>query len=279
MDNFQFDQAEGLRRMLAGPRPRIFTFLSATRNDEKSTVLVNLCTSLARAGSNALLLDASMSVRGVAEELAVAPEATLLQVARREKRIEDAVLPMRQGFGLAVLAGTAFRQALDRPNQAKLVAEVFDALAQQADVLLIDAELDADDSLPLPVLEDGEIVVQVSDDGASIKSAYSIIKRLNGRLGRRPFSVLVTGTTEQRARMVYQNIAKVASRYLAVSLNSIGFVPQDEHILRANRLGRAVIDAFPLAGASTAFRQMAERFVRTDSNAAGISVRGSNLLA
>jgi flagellar biosynthesis protein FlhG len=40
--NFNFDQAEGLRRMLAGPQPRIVTFLSATPQDDKGSMLVNL---------------------------------------------------------------------------------------------------------------------------------------------------------------------------------------------------------------------------------------------
>ena len=280
MDNFRFDQAEGLRRMLAGSRPRVFTFLSSTPGDEKSAMLVNLCASLARAGTNALLLDASMSIRGSAEKLAVMPTATLLQVARGEKKMEDVILSMPQGFGLAVLASAAFRQALRHSNQMQRVEEVFDSLAQQADVLMVDAELDANDSLPLPVLSGSEIVVQVSDGAASIKSAYSIIKRLHEQLGRRPFSILVTGVTEQRAQVIYQNMAQAASRYLAISLNSIGFVPQDEHVARATRLGRAVIEAFPLAGASVAFRQLAERFICADSRADfGMAARGSNFFA
>ena len=39
-----FDQAEGLRRMLAGARTRIYTFLSATSGEEKGATLVNLAT-------------------------------------------------------------------------------------------------------------------------------------------------------------------------------------------------------------------------------------------
>jgi flagellar biosynthesis protein FlhG len=39
----------------------------------------------------------------------------------------------------------------------------------------------------------------------------------------------------------------------------MGSVPADEYLQRAARLGRAVVDAFPLAGASVAFRQLAGR--------------------
>jgi flagellar biosynthesis protein FlhG len=41
-------------------------------------------------------------------------------------------------------------------------------------------------------------------------------------------------------------------------------VPADEHLTRAARLGRTVIDAFPMAGASVAFRHLAGRFAYAD---------------
>jgi flagellar biosynthesis protein FlhG len=112
-------------------------------------------------------------------------------------------------------------------------------------------------------------VVQVSNTPASIKSAYSIIKRVNGQLGRRPFSLLVTGASEKEAQVVYRNMALAANRYLAIKLNSMGSVPADDHLKRAMHLGRAVVDAFPLAGASVAFRRLAGRFVLSDVRAAG----------
>lgn len=280
MDNFQFDQAEGLRRILAGPKPRVFTFLSSMKNDDKNAMLVNLCASLARFGSNAILLDASMGSHGAAGKLGVTPDATLLQVARGEKAIDDAILTTQQGFGMAVLAGPAFRQALRHSKQMQSIEKTFDTLVQQTEVLMVDAELDEDDALPLPILAESDIVVQVSDSAASIKSAYAMIKRLHEQLGRRPFSILATGATEQRAQVVYQNMAQAASRYLAISLDSIGFVPQDEHMTRAARLGRSVIDAFPLAGASVAFRRMAERFICSDNRVDyGMMARGPSFSA
>ena len=84
MANFDFDQAEGLRRMLAGPKPRIVTFLSATPQDDKGAMLVNLGASLARAGNDVLLVDACRDDYGVAQRLGVDKGAGLLQVARQD---------------------------------------------------------------------------------------------------------------------------------------------------------------------------------------------------
>jgi flagellar biosynthesis protein FlhG len=47
----------------------------------------------------------------------------------------------------------------------------------------------------------------------------------------------------------------------------MGAVPADEYLQRAARLGRAVVDAFPLAGASVAFRRLAGRFATGMSRA------------
>lgn len=264
MASFEFDQAEGLRRMLAGPRPRVLTLLSAAPREEKSALLINLGASLGQAGRDVVVLDACLESEGVSLQLDAVRSASLLQVARGERGIDDAVQSMPQGFGVAALRRGA--QKIDA--DAGALEQAFHALSARTDVLLVDAELGHAGSFPIPALAECEIVVQVVNAPDSIKSAYAIIKRLNASLGRRPFSVVVTGASEKEAQVVYQNLAQVANRYLAVKLNSMGFVPPDEHLKRAMRLGRAVVDAYPLAGASVAFRRLAGKVVLSDLVAA-----------
>jgi flagellar biosynthesis protein FlhG len=262
--SFDFDQAEGLRRMLAAPKPRVFTFLSATSDDEKSAMMVNLAASLGKAGNQVALVDARSGARGVAACLNEPLHATLLDVARQESALEDAVRALPQGFGLATLARENWRGAALNKPQMRRLGNIFGLLANQVDVLLVDGELDGEDAFPIPAMAGGDIVVQVSSSAGSIKAAYSIVKRLNAQLGRRPFGILVTGASEAEAQVVYNNMAKASNRYLAVQLNSFGSIPADEHVRRATRLGRSVIDAFPLAGASVAFRRLAGQVVASD---------------
>jgi len=267
--SFEVDQAEGLRRMLAGPKPRVFTFLSAASADEKGAMLVNLGASLARAGRDVLLFDACIASEGISARLDAVRGATLLQVARQERALDDVIQPMPQGFGVASLVRGPQRAAVQDALQVRRMANAFGVLATRSDIVLVDAELDREDRFPIPSLASGEIVVQVANTPASIKSAYSIIKRLNGALGRRPFNILVTGASDKEAQLVSRNIALAANRYLAVKIRSLGSVPADDHLKRAAYLGRAVVDAFPLAGASVAFRRLAGQFVLSDALAAG----------
>ncbi|WP_136416150.1 MULTISPECIES: MinD/ParA family protein [Oxalobacteraceae] len=268
MASFDFDQAEGLRRMLAGPKPRVFTFLSAASSEEKGAMLVNLGASLGQAGRDVLLLDACLGQDGIATRLKATRGASLMQVARNERSLDDVIQLMPQGFGVAALSRGPSRMEKDS-EQARRLEDAFGVLAKRADIMVVDAELDKEDNFAIPALTSSEIVVQVSNNPASIKNAYAIIKRVNGRLGRRPFSLLVTGASEKEAQVVFENMAQVAKRYLAVKLNSMGSVPADEHLKRAMHLGRAVVDAFPLAGASVAFRKLAGRVVLSEVATAG----------
>ncbi|MFC7514179.1 MinD/ParA family protein [Herbaspirillum sp. GCM10030257] len=263
MVSFNSDQAEGLRRILGGPKQRILTFLSATPPDEKGAMLVNLAASLKQSGRDVLLVDACCSATGIAAGLD-AGAMDLLRASRHECTIDDAIHQMPQGFGITAMmpAGSGFPAADSHEMQG--LSDAFDQLVTRADIIVVDTELRADDSFPISSLADSEIVVQVSTSPDSITSAYTLIKRVNSQLGKRPFSVLVTGASEKEAQVVYKNMAQAASRYLSVKLNSLGSVPADEHLTRASRLGRAVVDAFPLAGASVAFRRLAARFAPSE---------------
>ena len=262
--NFDFDQAEGLRRILAGPKPRIVTIVSAATPLEKSTMLANLGASMAATGNAVLLLDACVAPRGIAAQLGMQPGATLQDVARQERALNEVAQLMPQGFGVATLTrGPLQRATLDVDSERRL-SNAFGILASQTDILVVDAELDPDDALPLAAMGQGEIVIQVAPDAASIKTAYGIVKRLNAQLGRRPFGVLVSGAGEREAQVVFDNMAQAASRYLAVQLHSLGSVPVDEHVTRAAKLGRSVTEAFPLARASVAFRRLAGAFGLSD---------------
>lgn len=256
MANFDFDQAEGLRRMLAGPQPRIVTFLSATPQDDKGAMLVNLGASLANAGSDVLLVDACERGQGIARRLGIDGAPSLLSVARQECALNQVIHQAPQGVKVVSMLHGGRYDADD----ARRMAKTFDVLVKQSGIVMVDGEFGDDDSFPLPVMAASEIVVQVSTSAVSITNAYTLIKRLSQQYGRRPFGILVTNASETEARVVYDNMATAASRYLAVQLTSMGSVPADEHLHRAARLGRSVVDAFPLAGASVAFRRLAGRF-------------------
>ena len=137
MASFECDQAEGLRRMLAGPKPRIFTFLSATSAADKSAMLVNLSASLALSGSDVVLLDACSSNDGISHRMGAELQATLLDVARQERALNQVVHAVPQGFGLASLTRGSLRAVNGDQHQQRRLSNAFGVLAAQSDVCLL----------------------------------------------------------------------------------------------------------------------------------------------
>ncbi|GGC92272.1 flagellar biosynthesis protein FlhG [Undibacterium terreum] len=259
----RFDQAEGLRRMLEGPKPRVVTVLSALREDEKSGMLVNLGVSLARQGKNILMVDARASADSIGAWLNANPEQTLLDVARQQRTMQDAIKIVSSGLSVAMLAKYAPVSSSIPTENSRRLSRVFDVAVNRSDLVIVDGEIDINDAFPLASLDESEVVMQVSANPTTIKTAYGLIKRVNSRIGRRSYGIIVSGATEKEAKLVYTNMAQAASRYLAVPLHFVGYVPEDEHMKKAAHLGRSVIDAFPLAGASLAFYRLAEQIALT----------------
>lgn len=222
-------------------------------------MLVNLGASLANTVNDVLLVDAQSDASGIATRLRAGRGATLLDVAEKNLDLEIAVQTTEQGFRVSTVGRLAPDSAKAGHEQEQL-GNTIAALSKKMDVVLLDAEISADGQVPLAATVSSEIIIQVSADAASIKSGYATIKQLNAKLGKRPYGILVTGAADGEAKRVYANMAQAASRYLAVQLNSVGSVPPDEHVAQAARLGRTVVDAFPLASASVAFRSLAGRF-------------------
>ena len=263
-----FDQAEGLRRMLFGAKPRFVTFLSALANDEKNATLVNLAAGLGRLGNDVVLLDARKnepsSGPSVAWWLDKQIDATLLDVAQQKRTIQQATITTSQGFKLASMSRCQHSKYASSDFQASYslmtkLNKVVEKLGNSVDIVLVDGELTELNGLATAAFEDGEIVIQVTNQTDSIKTAYSLIKRAHQKYGRREYGLLVTGVNEFEAHRVYDAMAKAAGNFLSVPINFFGYVPQDDYLLRASRSGRSVIEAFPAAGAAKAFSRLAEQ--------------------
>jgi flagellar biosynthesis protein FlhG len=257
LDDSASDQAEGLRRLLGGPRRRVVTLLSACEEEARDAVMINLGASLARAGQDVVLVDACGTPGAIVAHRGSSAGRSLLDVAWNKCSLAEAIHRAHQGFGYVAMA----REKRPGVEDLRRLEQAFGLLIDTCDVVLACTELNARNQLPIDGLARGDLIVLLSSSRKSIAAAYGLIKRLSSITGKRPFGVLVTGASEAEAGMVYKNMAQAARRYLALTLNCIGSVPADDCVARASALGRAVVDAFPLATASAAFRRLAEALV------------------
>lgn len=277
------DQAEGLRRLLVQDFLRIVTVTSGSAGGGKTTTVINLAAALARSGKDVLVIDENESANNLGGTLGLSAHRDLLDVMRRDKTLDEVILPCREGFRL-LPAGRGLRVLgkLSAHDQMHLI-DCFGRFAQPVDVVLVDAAPGrASRLLPLN-FSSHEVVVIVSPEPASITAAYALIKHISGEHGKQQFRLLVNKAgAETEARLIFDNMARVANRHLAVSLDFMGFVPPDDKLRKSIHLGRPVIESFPSAASAAAFRRLAEALTcwpchkgeRGESTGAGKGLKG-----
>ena len=257
MSSFQNDQAAGLRRIMAAPKPRVVSILSASSAQNQPHMMTNLAASIMGHGSDVLIVHASHASRESSYEVEKSP--TLLDVAHAKISIQNAVKINKHGYSVAKLMPKNILTKHIDDNTSRALNQVFNQLAREYEIVLVDATLNEQNMLPLPTLNESEIIIQLTRKPESITLAYTLIKQICSELGRRSFGIIVDDATEAQAQVVFRNISQVAKRFMQIELEFIGAIPTDDHLSRASKLGRSVIDAFPLANASTALKQIAQR--------------------
>jgi flagellar biosynthesis protein FlhG len=256
---FMNDQAEGLRRMLAGGGVRAVTVAGGRSGIGKTSVLINLAVALARRGKYVMIIDERSDAGNVAGKLGLAPRYDLIDVINRKRRLEEVMLQGPQGIAIVPAAkGVKALSGMDSAGQEWLL-QAFGGLSQPVDVLLVDAGSGSGTNALSMSLASQEVVVVVSNQPASITEAYALIKRMNQEFARRQFRIIVNKSgSEAEALAIYNNMAQAAGRFLDVSLQFMGYIPLDEKLRQAARLCRPVVDEFPTADSARCFRNLAE---------------------
>ena len=261
------DQAEGLRRLLVqDSHLHTATVISGSAGTGKTVAVINLATALIRSGKKVLIIDENAGASNLGGTLGLSAHRDLLDVMRRDMTLDKVLIQHHDGFSI-LPAGRGMRvlDKLSLDDRSHLV-DAFGSLAPPVDVILVDAAPGRASMLLSLAFPNHEIVVLVSSQPASITTAYALIKHISGNSDNQRFRVLVnkvSGKTE--AKKIFDNMARVASRYLSVSLDFIGFIPPDDKLRQSIRRGRAVMDLFPTSDSAIAFGQAAESLVQWTS--------------
>lgn len=257
MNPFQQDQAAGLRRMMGARHPRLVTVISTSGQSQSPLLLTNIATSLSTNGNQVVLVHPSNITFENRYRLDNIP--ALLEVANYQTPLIKALQEAPEGFAVAKLTHAKDRQLELTEYQQTQLDSVFEDLTKLYDIVMVDAALDANQSLPLQRLNTQEILIEVSNDQQAIMQAYSLMKRICSRVGKRSFSILVSNANDVQANQVFNHIANVAWNYLKITLSFFGAIPADVYLNEAAMVGRSVIDAFPTALATQAFQQIAHK--------------------
>ncbi len=238
---------------------RVYTIASGKGGTGKTTVTLNLGTSLAMLKKKTIILDADIGMANLGLLLGLErSKITLHEVLSGNAEINEAVYDGPEGLKI-VPSGLSLRGfQKSKPERLK---EVMAALIDGMDYLLIDAPAGISKDGVIPLAAADKVILVVNPELASMADALKT-KALTEMLGR-PIEGAILNRAELDKTELNRN--KV-SELLGVKI--LELIPEDVNVRRAAAFKVPVVIRTPTSPASIAFRRLAaqlagEKFTET----------------
>jgi flagellar biosynthesis protein FlhG len=224
----------------------------------KTSVAVNLATALAARSRRVVLLDGDLGLANADVFLGLSPRYTLAHVLAGERTLDEILVEAPQGFKLIPAAAGAADLAQLGPAEHLGLIRAFSSLAARLDVLIVDTAAGLSHSVLQFSQAAQQVMVVICDEPASITDAYALIKVLSRNHGVERFRILANQIRlPGGGRELYQRFERVAARFLDVTLEFAGEIPDDDCLRRSVRGQRPVLDEYPSSPAARAFKKLA----------------------
>ncbi len=261
VEHIHSTKVANIRRIPKKQTPiRVVTVTSGKGGVGKTNVSVNLAMALSNAGKRVTIMDADLGLGNIDVLLGLHPEYNLNHVIEGEQGLDDIIVSGPGEMSIIPAASGVQNMAELSPTQHAGLIRAFSEMNHNLDVLLVDTAAGISDSVISFSRAAQDVLVVVNDEPASITDAYALIKVLNREYGLFRFRVLCNRVkSAQQGRELYSTITRVTDRFLDVALDYVGFIPDDDFVVKAIRKQRPVVDAYPRSKASMAFRTLAEK--------------------
>jgi flagellar biosynthesis protein FlhG len=226
----------------------------------KSNVSVNMSIALAEMGRRVVLLDADLGLANIDVLLGITAKNNISNVLNGEISLRDVLVNGPGGVRIIPAASGTQEMATLQPEEHAGLIRAFSTISDQLDVLVVDTAAGIGDGVVSFVKASQEVVVVVTDEPTSITDAYALIKLLNKDHGLFRFRILANMVkTPQEGHNLFAKLTKVTDRFLDVALQYVGSIPFDESVKRSVQRQKAVVEAYPRAKASIAFKSLAKK--------------------
>lgn len=251
-------QTAGLRRSVHPGPVQVIAVTGGKGGVGKTSVAVNLATALATTGRRVMLLDGDLGLANVDVFLGMSPRHTMAHVLSGERSLEEIILESPHGVQVVPGAsGVADMANLSEAGHLGLI-QAFSALNHRVDTLIVDTSAGISHSVVQFSQAAQHVLLVVCDEPASMTDAYALVKVLSRNHGVSRFRVVANmARSPGEGEHLFEKLQRVTSKFLDVTLEYVGEIPEDPYLRRSIREQRPVIGAFPASPSTRAFKKLA----------------------
>jgi len=218
----------------------------------KTNLAVNLGIQLSRYGSRVVLLDADFGLANADILLNLSPLGDVSDLLDGRRSLDDLLVDGPEG--LRVVCGVSGFTRNGNPCEFDPSAclRALRRLDGACDVLLIDCPAGVAPPVAAYALSADRLIVVTTPEPTALADAYATLKMLHrgGFCGRAGVIVNMVRSRDE-ARSAWSRLQRAAERFLGLSLQDLGAVPLDRHVVKAVRERVPVVVRYPHCSASS----------------------------
>lgn len=264
------DQAKTLRNLSSieiTPRPangiettNVYSITSGKGGVGKTAVVANLAYNLASMGKRVLILDADLGLANIDVVFGLSPQYNLNHFFSGEQALQNILV--EGPYGIQILpAGSGIQNFIKLDAQQKMrLLDGLDEMHNHFDFVLIDTEAGISENVTYFNTAAQEILVVTTPEPTAITDAYALMKLLSTQYHEKKFNLVVNQIrNEDDALDVYRKLTMVANRYLDISIDYLGSIPEDRQMIDAIKKQRVISEIYPSSKITTSFHELASR--------------------
>jgi len=273
------DQAKTLRDLNShrpGPIPlkseqptSVYSITSGKGGVGKTAVVANLAYVLASMGKRVLILDADLGLANIDVVFGISPTFNLNHFFTGEEDLQGIMVD--GPLGIKILpAGSGIQNFTNLDSHQKMrLLDGLDAMQNHFDFVLIDTEAGISEHVTYFNTAAQEILVITTPEPTATTDAYGLMKLMSTQYHDKNFNLVVNQIqNEDDALDVYRKLTMVANRYLDISIDYLGSIPDDRQMVESIRKQKVISELYPGSKITQAFRQLAGRICSEPTQAA-----------
>ena len=246
---------------------RVITVTSGKGGVGKTNITINLAIALGEMGLRVVILDADFGLANIDVLFGIIPRYTLVDVIKNKKNILEILSEGPKNIKF-ISGGSGMEELvkLEKSQLARFVENI-SLLDKIADFILIDTGAGLSENVMSFVMAADEILLVTTPEPTSVTDAYALIKMVSNRDRTKRIKVIVNRAESiNEANDISNKLMLVADKFLSIKLDPIGFILQDDAVIKAVKQQQPFSICYPRSQAARYIKELSGKLVDSDSN-------------
>lgn len=254
---------------------KVITVTSGKGGVGKTNMTINLAIALSEMGLKVVILDADFGLANIDVLFGMIPKFTLVDVIHNRKNILEILSdgPMNIKF---ISGGSGVEELIKlEKSQLDKFVENIALLDKVADIILIDTGAGLSENVMNFVMAADEVLLVTTPEPTSITDAYALIKMVANRDKEKMIRVIVNKAENQtEANEILKKLTLVSEKFLSLKLHPLGYVYQDDTVVRAVKLQQPFSLSFPKGQATKLVKEISQKLIESGEQEQDIRSKG-----